>query len=115
MILNKLIFLIGSFFLFYNLVGSARAIENFSLEEREQALIHKLFKTYNQKQKPAGNVNIKFALNLNHIVSVKAKDQIFMLNCFLDHEWVDKRLIWGKYFKSYLNVFNQLMKPLYLF
>ena len=45
----------------------------------EQDLIKNLLSTYSKHQKPAGEVGVKFALNLNQIVSVKAKDQIFML------------------------------------
>lgn len=63
---------------------------------KEQALIKKLLNGYSKKQKPHGTVQIKFALNLNQVVNVRAKDQIFTLNVFIDHEWVDNRLIWGK-------------------
>ena len=66
-----------------------------SVGEREQALISKLLKNYSKKQKPTGTTEVKFALNLNQIIAVKAKDQVFMLNAFLDHEWVDSRLSWG--------------------
>lgn len=62
----------------------------------EQELIKKLLFTYSRTQRPIGTIEIKFALNLNQIVSVKARDQIFMLNIFLDHEWIDERLSWGK-------------------
>lgn len=61
---------------------------------KEQELIWKLLKNYSKKQKPSGTVNIKFALNLNQVVNVRAKDQIFTLNVFVDHEWVDNRLTW---------------------
>ena len=64
--------------------------------DKEQQLIKKLLKPYSKKQKPQGTIQIKFALNLNQVVTVKAKDQIFTLNVFLDHEWIDNRLIWGK-------------------
>jgi hypothetical protein len=60
----------------------------------EQELIKKLLKNYSKKQKPSGTVQIKFALNLNQVVSVRAKDQVFTLNVFVDHEWIDSRLIW---------------------
>lgn len=64
--------------------------------DKEQQLIKKLLKPYSKKQKPHGTIQIKFALNLNQVVTVKAKDQIFTLNVFLDHEWTDNRLIWGE-------------------
>jgi hypothetical protein len=73
-----------------------------TVNDREQALIDKLLKNYSKKQKPSGSTDVKFALNLNQIVAVKAKDQVFMLNVFLDHEWVDSRLSWGNNLKIFL-------------
>jgi hypothetical protein len=55
--------------------------------EKEQLLISRLLKTYNNKQKPPGTVNVKMAMNLNQIINVIEKDQVFVLNVFLDHEW----------------------------
>ena len=37
---------------------------------------------------------IKFALNLNQIVTFMEKEQVLVLNVFLDHEWKDERLKW---------------------
>lgn len=62
--------------------------------KHEQKLIDYLFTDYNTQQKPSGTVHVSFALNLNSIVNVLEKDQIFMLNAFVDHEWTDKRLSW---------------------
>ena len=62
------------------------------LEKRK--LVEKLLSNYNKSLKPAGQVNIKFALNLNQINRVRSKDQVFELNTFVDHEWVDPRLRW---------------------
>lgn len=61
----------------------------------EQQLIDNLLKDYNKKLRPSGTVQIKFALNLNQIIKLVEKDQIFMLNVFIDHEWIDNRLTWG--------------------
>ena len=61
----------------------------------EQTLLNKLFKNYNKKMKPSGTVEIKFALNLNQIINLVEKDQIIILNVFLDHEWIDNRLSWN--------------------
>ena len=58
----------------------------------EQKLIEKLFKNYNKKVRPPGTVQIKFALNLNQIVNLIEKEQIIVLNAFVDHEWTDERL-----------------------
>ena len=62
--------------------------------DNERALMDKLFKNYSKKQKPPGPVQIKFALNLNQIINVIEKDQIFLLNVFVDHEWFDPRITW---------------------
>lgn len=94
---RKLTFLLSCLYLVINHFGTlnTNGLGHLNSGEKEQALIHKLLKNYSKKQKPAGTVEVKFALNLNQIVSVKAKDQIFMLNVFLDHEWSDNRLMWG--------------------
>lgn len=61
----------------------------------EQRLIERLFKNYNRKLRPPGATQVKFALNLNQIVNLNQKDQIMVLNAFIDHEWIDSRLTWG--------------------
>ncbi len=96
MIIHKKITLLIGYFYIVNIlnINSSNGLSHLNSGEKEQALIHKLLKNYSKKQKPAGTVEVKFALNLNQIVSVKAKDQVFMLNVFLDHEWVDSRLSW---------------------
>jgi len=66
--------------------------------DMEQALIDKLFKSYNKKLRPAGTVEVKFALNLNQIINLIEKDQIIVLNVYIDHEWTDNRLKWYLYF-----------------
>lgn len=63
----------------------------------EQQLIDSLLKDYNKKLRPSGTVQIKFALNLNQIIKLIEKDQIFMLNVFIDHEWIDNRLTWSEW------------------
>ena len=63
----------------------------------EQMLIEKLFKDYNKKIRPSGTVEVKFSLNINQIVNLLEKDQIMVINAYVDHEWVDKRLKWGKH------------------
>ena len=65
--------------------------------EKEQILIETLLTNYNVKQKPPGTVTIKFAMNMNQIINVIEKDQIFVLNCFIDHEWIDNRISWSKF------------------
>jgi hypothetical protein len=70
--------------------------------DMEQALIDKLFKNYNKKLRPAGTVEVKFALNLNQIINLIEKDQIIVLNVFIDHEWTDNRLKWYYYYILFL-------------
>ena len=61
----------------------------------EQMLIDKLISNYNKNLRPPqGTVQIKFSLNLNQIINLIEKDQIILINAFIDHEWVDKRLSW---------------------
>jgi len=82
---------------------ASKAAENVTdrLEQREagfdieEELLQKLFSKYDKSRKPRGQVDIRFALNLNQILMIRAKDQIFELNTFLDQEWVDPRLAWG--------------------
>ena len=61
----------------------------------EQLLIERLFKNYNKKVRPPGTIQVKFALILNQIVNLIEKDQIIVLNAFIDHEWTDERLSWN--------------------
>jgi hypothetical protein len=62
----------------------------------EQLLLDKLITNYNKNLRPPhGTVQIKFSLNLNQIINLIEKDQIIVINAFIDHEWVDKRLSWG--------------------
>jgi hypothetical protein len=68
--------------------------------QSEQLLIEKLFKVYNKKVRPPGTIQIKFALNLNQIVNLIEKDQIIVLNAFIDHEWTDERLAWSEFSSS---------------
>jgi hypothetical protein len=63
--------------------------------EDEHRLIGKLLANYNKNSRPPGTVEVKFALNLNQIINLLEKQQIIVINAFVDHEWVDKRLKWG--------------------
>lgn len=75
---------------------------------KEQELIEKLLKNYNKKLRPPGTLNVKFSLNLNQIINLIEKDQIIVLNAFIDHQWIDKRLSWGliKFYLFFLNSKN---------
>ena len=98
MVLLKWILIIVIFLLVQNIkiCSSNNNIPNMlSMPEKEQALLNKLFKNYNKKLKPSGTVEVKFALNLNQIVNLIEKEQIIVLNVFLDHQWIDNRLKWN--------------------
>lgn len=68
----------------------------------EHDLLKKLFADYNRRIKPYGTIQVKFSLTLNQIVNVIEKDQIVLINVFMDHEWVDKRIAWNP--KEYNNI-----------
>ena len=79
-----------------NLVNSIGRDRNLNdIKSAEQKLIEKLLKNYNKKFRPPGTIEVKFAVNLNQIVNLLEKDQIIVLNAFVDHEWQDQRLVWG--------------------
>lgn len=65
------------------------------LMKTEKSLINKLFRNYDKYSRPSDTVEIKFSLYLNQIVTLIEQDQIFVINAFLDHEWVDERLKWN--------------------
>lgn len=61
----------------------------------EKGLINKILRNYDKFSRPADTVEIKFSLYLNQIVTLIEQDQIFVINVFLDHEWLDERLKWN--------------------
>lgn len=63
-------------------------------DQAEDVLVNKLFQKYVKTIRPSNTVSVKFSLQLNQIVNVIEKDQIVILNTFIDHEWVDERLKW---------------------
>jgi hypothetical protein len=66
-----------------------------SYYEYEQNLLNKLLVDYNPQLRPNHTVQIKLALNLIQIIDIIEKDQIMILNTFLDHTWTDARLTWS--------------------
>jgi hypothetical protein len=76
------------------LTKSSNAI---SIAEHEQKdiLMDKILLNYDKNIRPSGKIEIKFSLDLNQILKVRSKDQIFELNTVVDHEWIDPRLAWG--------------------
>ena len=73
-------------FIFFNISTNLHYTVQCELSNRaidkEQVLTEKLLKNYNKKLRPSGTVQVKFALNLNQIIKLIEKDQIFMLNVF---------------------------------
>ena len=59
------------------------------LVEAESRLLKKLFQNYDKFLRPADTVEIKFSLYLNQIITLIEREQIIVLNAFLDHEWID--------------------------
>ena len=62
--------------------------------EAENDLKEKLFKKYNKQTRPSDSVGVKFSLYLNQIVDLIEQEQMFIINAYLDHGWVDERLRW---------------------
>lgn len=79
-------------FLSFNLITCEYNIT--TIVESEKRLINKLFKEYNKQLRPSDTVEIKFSLYLNQIITLIEQEQIIVLNVFLDHEWIDRRLTW---------------------
>jgi hypothetical protein len=79
----------------YCINGYNKTSDSEKCETQEQILIEKLLRNYNYKARPpAKPIEIKFALNLNQIINLLEKDQIIVINAFIDHEWIDNRLKW---------------------
>jgi hypothetical protein len=90
-------------------------VMNKSTQVSSDALINNLFSKYQKKIKPSGVVNIQFALVIEQIVEMIAKDELMILNSWVSialnflvnstqlsilffkiiQEWVDPRLIWN--------------------
>lgn len=61
----------------------------------EEKLVESLLKNYNKKIRAPNTVQVNFAFNLNQIINLIEKDQIVVLNAFVDHAWIDTRLKWN--------------------
>ena len=66
----------------------------FSIES-ESKLVEILFKNYTKTIRPSDQVEIKFSFYLNSIITLVEKEQLIVLNVFVDHEWTDPRLVWN--------------------
>ncbi len=92
-------------------VQAQEFLQNDEKIDKELALMNEILKNYDKTRKPPGQVDIRFALNLNQILMVRAKDQIFEMNTFLDQEWIDPRLSWGNLFC----IFEKISQSIKLF
>jgi hypothetical protein len=70
--------------------------------EYEKKLIDKLTTNYNLLLRPNGTVQVQLAVNLIQIIEILEKDQIMVLNAFIDQKWNDKRLAWSIFKIDYL-------------
>ena len=80
----------------YMMVINSSEVKNLHQVNHEQNLINKILVPYNNKLRPTGRVQVKFAFNINQIIDIVEKDQIMVINAFVDHKWTDPRLSWGK-------------------
>lgn len=62
--------------------------------DAEKTLIQKLLSNYDKRSRPSDTVQVKFSLYLNQIITIIEREQILVINAFLDHEWLDERLKW---------------------
>ena len=61
---------------------------------REQILAN-IFTGYNKINKPPGKTIISIDVNLLQVVNVIEKDQVIVLNTWINQVWNDKRLSWN--------------------
>ena len=80
-------------------------INNTSKIQYEQMLINDLFniKYYNNKLRPSDTVQVKFSFNINQIIDIIEKNQIMVVNAFVDQIWNDNRLIWSNFLLFIIN------------
>ncbi len=64
--------------------------------EIEYDLKNKLLNDYKKGKRPTGTVQIRLAINSFQILEIFEKDQIMVINCFIDQKWFDPRLKWSK-------------------
>jgi nicotinic acetylcholine receptor len=69
--------------------------EKQNVKDNNDALFNTLFSKYQKKVKPNGMVYIKFALVIEQIVEMVAKDELLVLDAWINQEWSDSRLSWN--------------------
>ena len=69
-------------------VNCLNNLQNQNIHEEE--LINKLLNNYNNKLRPGsstGTLQVQLAVNLIQIIDIIEKDQIMIINAFIDHKW----------------------------
>ena len=92
--MNNLTAILIIFFILKLFINNANTSYNRTgIVESEARLLKSIFNNYNKKLRPADTVEIKFSLYLNQIITLIEQEQIIVLNVFLDHEWIDGRIL----------------------
>ena len=65
------------------------------ISELEYKLTSKLLNEYKKIKRPSATVQVRLAINSFQIIDIFEKDQIMVINCFIDQKWFDSRLKWG--------------------
>ena len=83
------IIILSPFYIFQNHALTVKRLDTTSNYHFEEKLVESLFKTYNKKIRAPNCIQVNFAFNLNQIINLVEKDQIVLLNAFIDHAWID--------------------------
>ena len=66
------------------------------ISDIEYKLSSKLLSEYKKRKRPSATVQVRLAINSFQLIDIFEKDQIMVINCFIDQKWFDSRLKWGK-------------------
>ena len=67
---------------------------NDTLFLNSELLVSKLLTGYNKIVKPPGQINVAVRINVLQVVNVIEKDQVIILNVWINQAWNDQRLSW---------------------
>ncbi|XP_064618674.1 neuronal acetylcholine receptor subunit alpha-10-like isoform X2 [Lineus longissimus] len=78
--------------------AAVHGIENRTLSD-EQKLLQKLMRGYDKSVRPVYNAStpvvVRLGITLTQIFDVDERNQVLVLNVWLDQEWVDEKLRWN--------------------
>ena len=57
----------------------------------EDMIYYRLINDYDKKMRPPNSIQVNFAFNLIQVINLVEKDQVALLNAFIDHSWFDSR------------------------